>query len=64
MITILFLALTSIFFIFSAPAGAAVINVNCPADNLQTALDNAQPGDTISITGTCIRDVFLCATTK
>src|SRR4030095_15991045 len=53
MITILFLALTSIFFIFSAPARAAVINVNCPADNLQTALDNAQPGDTLSITVTC-----------
>ena len=53
MVTILFLALASIFFIFSSPAGAATINVNCPPDNLQTAIDNAQPGDTISITGTC-----------
>jgi hypothetical protein len=53
MFAILFLALASTFFIFSAPAGAATINVNCPPDNLQTALDNAQPGDTILITGTC-----------
>src|SRR5215468_82253 len=51
MIVTLILALLSAFFALSSPAWA--VNVNCPADSLQSALDNASPGDTISVSGTC-----------
>ena len=51
MIVTLILALLSTFFALSAPAWA--VNVNCPADSLQSALDNANPGDTIVVSGTC-----------
>ncbi len=45
------LALASIFFTFASPAGA--VNVNCPGDSLQDAINNAAPGDTIFVSGTC-----------
>jgi hypothetical protein len=36
------------------PAGASpVISVNCPADNLQDAIDSAAPGSTLLVSGTC-----------
>src|SRR5215471_16110625 len=51
MIVTLILALLSAFFTLSSSAWA--VNVNCPADSLQAAIDNANPGDTISVSGTC-----------
>src|SRR4051812_28952897 len=36
------------------PASAATINVNCPADDLQAAIDNAPSGSTINVRGTCV----------
>ncbi|TQK52856.1 hypothetical protein FBY35_3312 [Streptomyces sp. SLBN-118] len=40
----------------AAPASAQTI-VNCPAQNLQTAIDNAAPGSTIMVAGTCAGNV-------
>ncbi|MEU5224815.1 hypothetical protein AB0G55_19460 [Streptomyces toyocaensis] len=38
----------------AAPAVAAPIaTVRCPAQNLQTAIDDARPGSTLRVTGTC-----------
>ncbi|WP_129593326.1 hypothetical protein [Streptomyces sp. C] len=37
----------------AAPASAATTVVNCPAQNLQTAIDNAASGDTLLVRGTC-----------
>lgn len=38
----------------AVPARAApTVVVQCPADNLQTAIDSAAPGSTLFITGTC-----------
>ncbi len=51
MVATLILALLSIFFTLSSPAWA--VNVNCPTDSLQTAIDNANPGDSIFVSGTC-----------
>jgi nitrous oxidase accessory protein NosD len=36
------------------PASAAPVVVNCPPDNLQTAINNASAGSTILVSGTCI----------
>ena len=38
---------------------AAVINVNCPVDNLSAAINAAVPGDTIIITGNCAENIFI-----
>ena len=35
-------------------SAAATIAVNCSTTNLQTAIDNATPGATLVITGTCL----------
>ncbi|HEY7283167.1 MAG TPA: choice-of-anchor Q domain-containing protein [Actinomycetota bacterium] len=35
------------------PASAATIAVHCPTQNLQTKINSAAPGSTLSITGTC-----------
>jgi len=51
MVVTLILALLSTFFTVSSPAWA--VNVNCPADSLQSAIDSANPGDTIVVSGTC-----------
>lgn len=36
------------------PAGAEPVVVNCPPDNLQTAINNASSGSTILVSGTCL----------
>ncbi|MFG2876886.1 hypothetical protein ACGFYU_18150 [Streptomyces sp. NPDC048337] len=38
----------------ASPASAAFILVNCPAQNLQTAINNAAAGDTLLVRGTCV----------
>ncbi|MBW5483151.1 hypothetical protein [Streptomyces bambusae] len=38
----------------ASPASAAFIFVNCPTQNLQTAINNAAPGDILLIRGTCV----------
>jgi len=40
-------------------AGAAVIYVNCPTGSIQTAINNANSGDTIAVCGTCNENVDL-----
>jgi hypothetical protein len=40
-------------------AHAATINVNCPANSLQAAVDVASPGDTINVSGTCTESVLI-----
>ncbi|MDX1484930.1 MAG: right-handed parallel beta-helix repeat-containing protein [Alphaproteobacteria bacterium] len=44
-----------------APARALVVDVVCPGggSELQNAIDNAGPGDTLQITGVCAEDVFI-----
>ena len=37
----------------SAPAGAAVVHVNCANANLQSKMNSAAPGSTLEIKGTC-----------
>ena len=36
-----------------APAGAAIVHVNCANANLQNKINNAAPGSTLQIKGTC-----------
>ncbi len=56
---------THIFFaailtFFAPPAGeAATLTVNCPGQTIQAAVDAAQPGDTINVTGTCNENVLV-----
>lgn len=38
---------------FAASSAAAVIPVNCPADDLQAKIDAASPGDTLQVSGPC-----------
>ncbi|MFL5798974.1 MAG: choice-of-anchor Q domain-containing protein [Actinomycetota bacterium] len=38
----------------ATPASANTISVSCPGTDLQTKIDEANPGDTLSIKGTCI----------
>jgi hypothetical protein len=37
----------------AAPADAATVTVNCPANDLQSAINGAAPGSTIVVRGTC-----------
>ncbi len=37
----------------AGPAQAATAIVNCPTDDLQVAINNASPGDTLVVLGTC-----------
>ena len=37
----------------AAPADAATVTVNCPANDLQSAINSAAPGSTIVVRGTC-----------
>ena len=55
MVAVLALLATTLAMIVggAAPASAAVINVTCPGDSLQTAITGASAGDTINVTGTC-----------
>jgi len=57
MVLTLIVALLSIFFALASPAGA--VNVNCPADSLQAAVNNANPGDTLFVSGTCNENVLV-----
>lgn len=45
----------------AAPAGAIAsgITVHCPADNLQFAIYNAEPGSTIVVDGTCTGNFYI-----
>jgi hypothetical protein len=38
----------------AAPAGAAIVNVNCATQNLQNRIDAAPAGSTLKIKGTCV----------
>ena len=38
---------------------AATINVACPGQTIQAAVDSANPGDTINVTGTCTENVII-----
>jgi parallel beta-helix repeat protein len=40
-------------------AQAATITVVCPAETIQAAVDGAQPGDTINVSGTCTENVLI-----
>jgi nitrous oxidase accessory protein NosD len=44
---------SAVLMLFTLPAAAATITVNCPGQNLQAAIDGANAGDTINVTGTC-----------
>ncbi len=46
-------AMAATALLFGAGPAAAATNVYCPSDNLQTAIDNANSGDTLTIFGTC-----------
>jgi hypothetical protein len=39
--------------LWAGTAGAAVVNVNCAHQNLQNKINNAAPGSTLEIKGTC-----------
>ena len=47
--------------IFFAPSAgeAATLTVSCPGETIQAAVDAAQPGDTINVTGTCNENVLV-----
>jgi parallel beta-helix repeat protein len=53
------LALVGFLMFYSLPSQAATINVACPGQSLQTALEGAQPGDTIQVSGTCTENVLV-----
>jgi hypothetical protein len=46
-------ALATVPVLVPGMAHATTTAVNCPSDNLQTALNNASSGDTLDVTGTC-----------
>jgi nitrous oxidase accessory protein NosD len=43
--------------LFASSAESATITVNCPGQNLQAAINSANSGDTIKVTGTCTENV-------
>lgn len=43
----------------SLPSEAGTISVTCPGQSLQAAVDAAQPGDIISLTGTCNENILV-----
>jgi nitrous oxidase accessory protein NosD len=47
--------------LFALPAAAATINVTCPGQSLQAAINSANSGDTINVTGTCTENIGLPA---
>ncbi len=51
--------LTTIWLGFTAIADAGVINVACPVDSLQAAVEIAQPGDFVMVSGTCNENVLI-----
>src|SRR5512135_2899708 len=38
---------------------AATIPVNCPSDSLQSAINLAQPGDTVQVSGSCSENILV-----
>jgi parallel beta-helix repeat protein len=44
---------------FAPLVQAVVINVACPGQTVQSAIDLAQPGDTVSVTGTCNENILV-----
>ena len=46
-------------FLISLAAEAATINVACPGQTIQAAVDSAAPGDTVAVTGTCSENVLV-----
>ena len=53
------LALVGFLMFYSLPSQAATINVACPGQSLQAAVDVAQPGDTIQVSGACTENVLV-----
>jgi parallel beta-helix repeat protein len=53
------LALVGFLMFYSLPSQAATINVACPGQSLQAAVDGAQPGDTIQVSGTCTENIVV-----
>lgn len=55
-----FLAMTAVTLLCSlTSAGAATVNVNCPVDSLQNAINNAAAGDIINVTGACAENLLI-----
>lgn len=38
---------------------AATINIACPGQTLQSGIDAANPGDTVSVTGACVENIII-----
>jgi len=45
--------------LFIGPAAEAQVNVACPGQVLQTAINSATPGTTINVTGTCTENITI-----
>ena len=56
-VTIALVALTAL--LVGVPIEAATINVACPGQSIQAAVDTALPGDVINVTGTCAENVLI-----
>ena len=52
---------TALIFIPGVPAavGQDFIEVNCPGDSLQAAIDAAPPGALLDVTGTCVENLVI-----
>jgi parallel beta-helix repeat protein len=57
--TIKVLAICSLVPLTTMPARAATINIACPGQTLQSGIDAANPGDTVSVTGACVENVII-----
>ena len=42
-----------------ASVNAATINIACPGQTLQSGIDAANPGDTVSVTGACVENIII-----
>ncbi len=43
----------------AAASHAATVSVTCPAQTIQAAVDSAQPGDVINVSGSCVENVLI-----
>src|SRR5262245_6050501 len=43
----------------ASPVAAAIVNVNCPAQDLQVEIDTAPADSTLLIKGTCVGNFFI-----
>jgi len=51
--------LPAFLWIFSSLGGAATIQVDCSSASLQAAVDEAKPGDTLLVSGTCKENLVI-----